>query len=295
MTDNLPAKVPSLSRAFMPMRAELRTIITSDMSASQIVSEARKALDETGRVFANEATDPSLQKAGLWLIEMVKSGAGVLDRGTDAEIIWQEVARPQSRRVAGRGLFYGAAGVFALAGFVQGQGLVIASAAILAALRFFDPKDWGHLKYKIPFIKRPPALEDNSGRKLLAEARITADAAGFIDSLTDAVKTADHILLRLSEPHAETHWRDDNRLMGLVQSLLEARSADDGDFALKLIGQELESVLAGEGIEIVSYSKKTQDLFDILPALDETGIRQAAPALKSGTHVIRRGTIWQGE
>jgi len=295
MTDNLPAKVPSLIRAFMPMRSELRAVITPDMSASQIVSEARKALDNTGRVFSNDVTDPTLLKAGLWLIEMVKSGAGVLDRGTDAEIIWQEVARPQSRMIAGRSLFYGAAALFAVAGLIQGQALVIASAAALAGLRFFDPKDWGHLKYKIPFIKRPPALEDHSGRKLLAEARIKADTDGFIDSLTDAVKTADHILLRLSEPQAETHWRENVRLMGLVQSLLEARTAQDGDFALKLIGQELESVLAGEGVEIVSYSNKTKDLFDILPALGETGAREAAPALMSGTRVIRRGTIWQGE
>ncbi len=295
MTENSPATIPSLSRAFYPMRKELREIITDDMSAAQIVSEARKALDNTGRVFSKDVTDPTLVKAGLWLIEMVKSGAGVLDRGTEAEIIWQEVAKPQGLKIAGRGLFYGVAGVFALAGFIQGQGLVIFSAVMLAGLRFFDPKDWGHLKYKLPFMKRPPALEDNSGRKLLAQAQIRADTDGFIDSLTDAVKTADHILLRLSDPQTETHWREDVRLMGVVQSLLEAQRANDGDFALKLINQELESILAGEGVEVVPYSRKTQDLFDVLPALGETGLREAAPALKFGPHIIARGTVWQGE
>lgn len=295
MTQSLPAKIPSLTRAFDPQRSELRQLICADMSAPQIVSLARKALDDTGHRFASETDDPTLQRAGLWLLEMVKSGAGVLDRGTEAEIIWQEVPQPQTRKLAGRSLFYGAAGAFALAGFIQGQSLVIAGAAVLAALRFFDPKDWGHLKAKLPFVKKSPALEDQSGRKLLAQARITADAGGFVDSLTEAIKTADHILLRLAEPRTDTHWRDDSRLMGLVQGLLEARRADDGDFALSLIGKELASVLAGEGIEIVSYSPKTRDLFDILPALGQDGMREAAPALRVGDRVLRRGTVWQGE
>ena len=38
----------------------------------------------------------------------------------------------------------------------------------------------------------------------------------------------------MAEPQSETHWRENPRLMGLVQSLLEAEGAKDGDFALTL-------------------------------------------------------------
>ncbi len=295
MSDNLPALVPSLARAFEPARQELRQALSAELSPPQIVVEARRALDEAGVIFTDQTDDSHIHKAGLWLIEMVKAGAGVLDYGTGAEVTWSEVARPQARKWAGRGLFYGAAALFAVVGYIEKSGLVVLSAGVLAGLRFFDPKDWGHVMAKLPFVKRAPTIEDQSGRRLLAQARIKADTQGFIDSLADALKTADHILLRLSEPTRQTHWRDDVRLMSLVHSLLEARKANDGDFALKLIGQELETVLASEDIEIISYSVKTKDMFDILPAMGEDGVKEVAPALKSGDSLLRRGTVWQGE
>jgi len=295
MSETLPAIVPSLATAFEPERQGLQAALTDELSAAQIVGEARRALDRAGANFSHSTQDPKLQKAGLWLIEMVKAGAGVLDRASHADIIWAETAPKPVRKWAGRSLFYGAAGIFALAGFVQGSGLTILGAAVLAGLRFFDPKDWGHLLHKIPFIKRPPALEDKSGRRLEASAQIRTDTNGFVTQLVDALKTADHILTRLAEPDSETHWRDNSRLMGVVQSLLEAEGADDGDFALTLIKQELKSVLSGEGIELVTYSPKTKSLFDVLPALGEADTKMAAPALVAGDQIIRRGTVWQAE
>jgi len=293
--ENLPAIVPSLARVFEPERQALKQSLSHDMPATQIVLAARRALDRAGAAFSKDLSDPDMTKAGLWLLEIVKSGAGILDQAADARVTWSEVAAKPARKIAGRGLFYGAAGIFALAGLLQGEFLAVGAAGILAGLRFFDPRDWGHLKYKIPFIKRPPAIEDQSGRRMLAEAHITANPQGFVDQLAEGLKTADHILLRLAEPALETHWRDDARLMTLVQSLLEAEGAGDGDFALKLIKQEMNSVLKAEGIEQVTYSKKTQHLFDVLPSIGEAGIKMAAPALMSGDQVIRRGTVWQGE
>ena len=293
MSEDLPANVPSLARAFEPERARLyEQLAAQDLIAAEIVSEARRALDQTGARFAKDISDPHLHKAGLWLLEMVKAGAGILDRGTGAEVIWRETPRPKVRKYAGGTIYYGAAGLFAVMGFVQGITPLIWCAGVLAGLRFFDPKDWAHLKYKIPFVKRPAALEDHTGR-FEAEARIRADVAGFVDSLADALRTADHILLRLSEPARETHWRQDKRLMGLVQGLLEAGRADDGDFALKIIKQELETVLSAEGVELIEYSKKTASMFDVLPSVGgEGGTRVVAPALLAGDEVIKRGTVW---
>ena len=295
MSENLPSVVPSLARFFEPERRALQNSLTPELSAAQVVGEARRALDRAGVAFTHEVSDPNLQKAGLWLLEMVKAGAGILDRATGADVVWSEHAARPKRQWAGRGLFYGAAGVFGIGGLLQGSMLTILAAAALAALRFFDPKDWGHLLDKIPFRKKAVAIEDLSGRRMEAEAFIRADAHGFITQLVDALKTADHILLRLAEPRAETDWRDNPRLIGMMQSLLEAENAGDGDFALTLIKQEMTSVLAGEEVELITYSKKTKDMFDVLPAIGETETKMAAPALVSRGKILRRGTIWKEE
>jgi len=190
MSETLPSVVPSLARIFEPERQALQTALTPELSAAQIVGEARRALDRAGVAFTHEVSDPNLQKSGLWLLEMVKAGAGILDRATGADVIWSEHAAKPKRQWAGRGLFYGAAGLFGIAGLLQGSMLTIFAAAALAGLRFFDPKDWGHLLDKIPFRKKPIAVEDLSGRRMQAEAFIRADAHGFITQLVDALKTA---------------------------------------------------------------------------------------------------------
>lgn len=291
-----PAVVPSLARAFEPEREALREAIEADGRVSDlVVLAARRALDGAGRRFSEQAEDTQLQKAGLWLLEMVKSGAGVLDNGTDAIVTWDEVAGPKTALWSGRTIFYGAAAVLGLAGFVQGSGLTLIAAGTLAGLRFFDPSNWRAILARLPFTKKTPRLEDNRGRSIEARAHVEVDAQGLINALSDALKTADHILLRLAEPKAETRWRDDPRLMGLVQNLLEAEAAKDGDFALTLVRQELTSVLAGEGVTLVHYSAKTRHLFDSLPAMGEATAREAAPALMAGDIVLRRGTYWTAE
>lgn len=290
---NLPAITPSLARAFEPERKALRDgLARQELTTAQIVSEARRALDRTGVQFSQNNKDPQINKAGLWLIEMVKAGAGVLDQGTGADIIWHEIPKPKTPLWAGQSLFYTGAGVLALTAYVQQASIALLSVGVLAALRVIDPGNWTALRRRLPFMKKPPAIEDHSGRLVRAEARIKADAAGFVDSLADALRTADHILLRLSEPETETHWRKDIRLMSLVQGLLEAGEAEDGDFALKLIGQELESILASEGVKKVGYSRKTADMFDVLPGIGQDEPKLAAPALVAGDDIIRRGTVW---
>ena len=145
--------------------------------------------------------------------------------------------------------------------------------------------------------KKTPLLETSMGQSFLADTHITVQAMGYVDALADAIHTADHVLLRLSEPTIDTHWRDDKRLMGFVQNLLEAKSTGDEKFAMKLIDSELVSILRSEGIEIVSYSSKNKKLFDVLPALDLNAdtTKQAAPALLLDGRVLRRGTIWQAD
>ena len=77
MSSNLPATIPSLARAFETEREALRATISEDgLSSQKAVVAARQTLDRTGERFAASTEDMQLQKSGLWLLEMVKSGAG---------------------------------------------------------------------------------------------------------------------------------------------------------------------------------------------------------------------------
>ncbi|MBL4871221.1 MAG: hypothetical protein JKX72_09730 [Robiginitomaculum sp.] len=152
MDTNLPAKIPSLAKAFEGERENLRNLISSqDLSAAQSVLEARRALDRTGEIYAHNTQDVHLQKAGLWLLEMVKSGAGVLDQGVSAEVVWKEIPNTSIRVIAGSTLFYSAAMVFFIAGYIQASRLTMVATLALVIFRFFDPKDWKHYLRKIPF------------------------------------------------------------------------------------------------------------------------------------------------
>ena len=131
------------------------------------------------------------------------------------------------------------------------------------------------------------------------------DPTGLISQVTDALKTADHILLRLAAPTTEQHWHDDTRLTALLQGLLEAGRADDGHYALELARRELPSLIAGAGLKQIDYSKATADWFDHLPVpsgadlsgssalASSTDKQTAAPALVTDDgRVVRRGTVW---
>jgi len=294
----------SLLPAFALERKALQSALSvrdgTALSSAQTVSAIRSALDRTGAAFARTTDDPSLQKAGLWLIEVVKSGAGVLDRAVTADITYVEPGTPSSGVSGMLGkptLFYGAAGLLALVGIVQGAGLVILSAALLAGLHSLEPKRWKKLKKLmsiLPSRKKPAALEDHRGRQFSAEARLSVDAAGLIGQIEDALKTADHILSRLAEPQANPHWADTPRLAAMLQNLLEAGGASDSEFAMELIEKELPSLLSSGGISVVTYSKKSSAYFDELPGIGEgQKFEMAAPALlREDGSVLRRGTVW---
>lgn len=295
---NVPSNLPSLARAFEGERTALRQEITNNnLDTTKAVAAARRALDRTGTAFVTMSDDVQLQKAGLWLVEMVKTGAVALDRGTDAQIVWREVPSVTPRQIAGSTLFYSASLLFFIAGMVQGSRLTMLSAVILAALRFFDPKDWKAMLRKIPILGRraPKAITGPDGASYAAEAQIGVKAGPYVDGILDALKTADHLLLRYSERDPERHWHDDPRLLDFIQSLLEASSAGDKGFAFKLIGAELDSLLAQEGIQTLDYNRKSAEYFDVLPGLDMDGddIKQAAPALVIDGEVVKRGTVWK--
>ena len=289
--------LPSLLDAFESERAKLDAKLSEDLTSAQTVAALRSALDRAGARYARSFDDPNLQKSGLWLIEVIKSGVGILDRATQTEITYVETAAPKSNlaNIFGQtSLFYGAAGLLGLVGLIQTSSLTVLCAVILAALHTLEPGRFKKLRRLLPQTKPPAALEDHSGRQFKAEARLKTDGPGLIGQIMDALKTSDAILKRLSEPKAETHWADTPRLAALFQNLLEAGSADDSDFAMELIEKELPSLISSGGLSIVKYSKTTKDFFDELPGLgDGPKVEMAAPALlRADGTVLRRGTIW---
>ena len=293
--------VPSLLPAFAAERVELERALSARgetaLSSAQIVSAIRGALDRTGAAFARSTEDPALQKTGLWLIEVIKSGAGVLDRAVTADISYVETGTPArgvSALLGKPSLFYGTAAVLGLVGLVQGAGLVIFCAALLAGLHTLEPKRWKQFLRLLPRGKPPAALEDHTGRQYKAEARLSVDAAGLIGQIEDALKTADYILSRLAEPQVQDHWADTPQLAAMLQNLLEAGGAGDSDFALELIEKELPSLLRSGGISVVTYSKTTSEYFDELPGIGAGAkIEMAAPALlRENGSILRRGTVW---
>ncbi|MEL6686310.1 MAG: hypothetical protein AAFP97_01665 [Pseudomonadota bacterium] len=289
-TNNLPSL--TLSQQFAREVTELR--ISDSDTPEQAVGEVRRVLDRTAAQYARSTTDPQLQRAGQWLVEIVKSGTGLIDRASHADVVWDEVARKPGFKVSLRpSLFYVGAGLFATAGLLQGVGLAVWGAAGLASLHAASTLNMSRL----PFWPKPKDIELEDGRTRRASAVVRLDPAGLIGQVTDALKTADHILMRLSAPTPETHWHDDARLTALLQGLLEAGRAEDSAFALELARRELPSLIEGAGLKQVDYSKKTADWFDRLPAppleANSPKTETAAPALVTDDgRVVRRGTVW---
>ena len=285
-TPNLPAL--SLSQHFAQ---EARALSIADTaSPAEAVGEVRRVLDRTAARYARSVDDPQLQRAGQWLVEIVKSGTGLIDRASHADIIWDEVAVKADWTITPRdGLFYAGAGLLGAAGLLQGVGLAFWGAVGMAGLHALT-----NLRLRLPFLPRPKALRDDSGRMRRATAVVRLDRAGLINQVTDAVNTADHILMRLAQPTAEAHWRDDPRLTAMLQSLVEAGRSGDGEFALELSRRELPSLIEGAGLELVDYSKAKAEWFDRLPAIGEgPKLQTAAPALVTEDgRVVRRGTVW---
>lgn len=284
---------PSLREAFRPERDRLSRELTIAMPPAQIVNEGRKALDRVAtQMSERELTSPQIRKTALWLIEIVKSNTGLFDQGRETRIDWREIPADKAKSKLANLLFFGGAAAMMLAAFIFKNGGALYGIGALAGLRLMDPKILSAAAQKLPFMKsKPLAIEDLRTRYQI-DAHIEADPQAFLTHIDDSLATADHILARLSIPDTQSEWHDHPRLMSVVQNLLEAGVMKDSPYALKLIDQELGSLLNGEGIEIISYSSKQAGLFDVLPSLGETQTRMAAPALIKDGRVIRRGTVW---
>lgn len=284
---------PSLREAFRPERDRLSRDLTVAMPPAEIVTEGRKALDRIATQMSERtAMTPHVRKTALWLIEIVKSNTSLFDQGRETRIEWRELPTDKTRGRLANLLFFGGAAAMMAAAYVFKNGGALYAVGALTVVRCLDPKIMQAVRQKLPFTKsKPLAIEDLRSRYQI-EAKIEADPQAFLSHIDDSLAAADHILTRLSIPEAQTDWHDHPRLMGVVQNLLEAKTMNDSDYALKLIDQELSSLLGADGIEIVSYSPKQSGLFDALPSLGETDTRMAAPALVKDGRVIRRGTVW---
>ena len=294
--DETPHMLPSLRESFRPARDRLSRDLTLSMSPAQIVMAGRHALDQlAAQLGDNPDLTPQLRKTALWLIEIIKSNTGLFDQGRETRIEWREIADYKPRGFGANIVFFGGAAAMMLAAVIFKNGGALYGIGALAALRLFAPKIMQAITQKLPFTgAKPLAIEDLRARYQI-EAEIEADPQAFLSHIDDSLAAADHILARLSIPETQAEWHDNPRLIGMMQNLLEAHGSGDASYALKLIDRELGSLLGGEGIEVIAYSKGRADLFDILPSLGETETRMAAPALVKEGRVLRRGTVWAAD
>jgi len=291
-----PSGLPSLREQFRPERERLRRELSTDQSPSEIVVAGRKALDRVGAsIGASDQLTPDLRKTAIWLLEIVKSNTALFDEGREARIEWREIPKEKGWQQMADGLFFVLAAGLGLYAYMQQAALAFTAIMALSVFRLFDPVLWRKIRARLPFAKtRPLALEDLRSRYQI-DATIDADPQSLLSHIDDSLATADHILARLSLPDQSSLWHDNPRLIGLIHSLLEAKTGKDGDFAIKLIDQELGAILKTEGIDIVSYEKNTAHMFDRLPAIGTIDTHMAAPALVKDGVILRRGTIWVSE
>lgn len=284
---------PSLRDAFRPERDKLSRDLSVAMPPTEIVTAGRKALDRVAtNISERHAMTPQVRKTALWLIEIVKSNTSLFDQGRETRIQWRELPSANVRGRLNHFLFFGGAAAMMVAAFVFKNGGALYGIGALAAVRCLDPKIIQSIRQVLPFTKRQPLAIEDLGSRYQVDAQIDADPQAFLTHIDGSLAIADNILARLSVPETQAAWHDHPRLMGVIQNLLEAQVMKDSDYALKLIDQELGSLLGADGIEIVNYSSKQAALFDALPSLGETETRMAAPALVKDGRVIRRGTIW---
>ena len=284
---------PSLREAFRPERDRLSRDLSVATPPSEIVSEGRKALDRVATDISERAAmTPQVRKTALWLIEIVKSNSNLFDQGREARVAWRELPNGKAAARFSNILFFGGAAAMMVASYVFKNGGALYGIGALAALRLLDPKIMQSIRRRLPFVKRQPLAIEDLGARYQIEAQIEADPQAFLTHIDGSLSIADNILTRLTVPEAQAAWHDHPRLMAVIQNLLEAQVMKDSDYALKLIDQELGSLLRADGVELVNYSLKQAGLFDALPSLGETQTRMAAPALVKDGRVIRRGTIW---
>lgn len=291
-----PQNVPSLRESFRPERDRLSRELSLSMTPAQIVTAGRHALDRVASDMGDHsALNPKSRKTAMWLLEIVKSNTGLFDQGRDTRIDWQELPEGGARGRWANVLFFGGAGAMMLAALAFKNGGALYGIGALAGLRLLDPKIVQAAAQKLPFIKaKPLAIEDLRSRYKI-NAHIEADPQAFLSHIDDSLAAADHILARLSLTEPSNEWHDHPGLIGVVQNLLEAQMSGDADYALKLIDQELGSLLAADGINILHYSKDNAQFFDRLPSLGETATHMAAPAFVKDGQVLRRGSVWVSE
>ncbi|MGB6228921.1 MAG: hypothetical protein WBF53_02190, partial [Litorimonas sp.] len=100
-------KLPSLSLSQHFAREVNDLRLSGEDSPAQAVGAVRRVLDRTAARYARSVSDPQLQRAGQWLVEIVKSGTGLIDRASHADVVWNEVAAKPGFKMSLRpSLFY---------------------------------------------------------------------------------------------------------------------------------------------------------------------------------------------
>jgi hypothetical protein len=128
------------------------------------------------------------------------------------------------------------------------------------------------------------------------QAKVRVHMAAYLAQLADALLTVDKLVAEAPNLGTNTDQDPgpvgDPALLDLFQDLLEARRAQDSEFALKQVGM-ITFILQKYGIIVEEYNHQNGRFFDFIPSLnpDDTTRQTLRPALVKDNRPLRRGLV----
>jgi hypothetical protein len=128
------------------------------------------------------------------------------------------------------------------------------------------------------------------------QTEVRVDVGTYLAQLADALLTVDKLLAEAANLTANTDRDagpvDDPALLELFQDLLEARRAQDSEFALKQVGT-ITFILQKYGITVEEYNEQNGRFFEFIPTLnpDDKARQTLRPALVKDDRPLKRGLV----
>jgi hypothetical protein len=128
------------------------------------------------------------------------------------------------------------------------------------------------------------------------QAKVRVHIGAYLAQLADALLTVDKLVAEAANLKANTDQdagpAGDPAMLDLFQDLLEARQAQDSEFALKQVGT-ITFILQKYGITAEDYDDQNGRFFDFIPSLnpEDTTRQTLRPALVKDNRPLRRGLV----
>jgi hypothetical protein len=290
-----------LLKLFDTRRDEMRQNLADDPSPENVAKASRRLLTDILVAYRkDEHLDPVKRILAAYSMDILISSLSTLT-AAHAEI-WH-IEKPAPKDLIKRSSFKS----FFLLRLVQAA--IIVALATLFALKENFIYLWLFAGLLIvtaatPIVKwlrnrhlsSDSAPADENSATPPVQAKLRVDIGAYLAQLADALLTVDKLVAEAANLRANTD-RDagpvgDPALLDLFQDLLEARRAQDSEFALKQVGT-ITFILEKYGITVEEYNDQNSSFFEFIPSLnpDDTIRQTVRPALVKDKRPLRRGLV----